>query len=234
MNALRAVERVLLVVGLFFLAIYAGAYLHRLLLSRIAVRAMAQTVRPVSKLQSADNIDFSLWSEKRIAAFEESLSKKLEPPIAVLLVPRIALEVPVFEGTDELTLNRGTGHIVGTAHPGEEGNIGISGHRDGFFRGLKDVRLGDSVVLTTTEGSFPYVVDNIEIVNPDEVRVLRTRAVPAITLTTCYPFYFIGAAPQRYVVQGSLQGQAASNTFISNQRKPNANSRPINHEENTQ
>ncbi len=235
MNALRAIERILLIAGLLCLAIYAGANLHRLLLSRLAVRAFAQAERPVPQLDSAGKIDFSLWSEKRIAAFEESLSKKLEPAIAVLRLPRIALEVPVFEGTDELTLNRGLGHILGTAQPGQEGNIGISGHRDGFFRGLKDVREGDSIVLTTPQGSLTYVVDNIEIVNPEDVRVLRTRTVSTITLTTCYPFYFIGDAPQRYIVQGRLQAQGAdSKAFISNQGKSNANSKPITHEENTQ
>lgn len=234
MKLLRVIERVLLIVGLLFLAIFAGARLHRMVISRLAVRALAQADRAVIRDESADNVDFSLWSEKRMAAFEESLSKKSDPAIAVLRVPRIALEVPVFEGTDELTLNRGVGHILGTAHPGEEGNIGIAGHRDGFFRGLKDVRVGDPIVLTTPDASLTYVVDNIEIVYPQDVRVLRKRAVAAITLSTCYPFYFIGDAPQRYIVQGRLQEQSPSNAFISNQRKFNANSKPINHEEKTQ
>ncbi len=234
MNALRAMERTLLIVGVVLLAIYGGARLHRAALSRMAIRTFAQVDRPIMPTEATANIDFSLWSEKRVAAFENSLSKQLEPAIAVLHIPRIALEVPVFEGTDELTLNRGVGHILGTTHPGEEGNVGISGHRDGFFRGLKDLRMGDSIVLTTPDGSLTYVVDNIEIVNPQEVRVLRDREAPTITLTTCYPFYFIGNAPQRYIVQGYLQAQTPNNAFISNSSQLNANRKPIDHEENTQ
>jgi sortase A len=112
--------------------------------------------------------------------------------------------VPVFEGTDELQLNRGVGWIAGTARPGQDGNIGIAGHRDGFFRALKDVKTGDKLDISTLHGLRRYAVDEIEIVTPDNVGVLQRRAAPSVTLVTCYPFYFIGDAPQRWIVHARL------------------------------
>ena len=111
----------------------------------------------------------------------------------------------VYDGTDDLTLNRSVGRIIGTANIGEDGNIGIAGHRDGFFRGLKDIEVGDSFDLITLENKMTYYVDNVEIVNPDRVDVLQPGSEPSVTLVTCYPFYFIGAAPQRFIVHATLK-----------------------------
>ena len=124
--------------------------------------------------------------------------------MAVLVIGKLHVRVPVFEGTDDPVLNRGVGWISGAARPGEAGNIGIAGHRDGFFRGLKDIVVGDAVELTTLEACATYVVDQIEIVSPESVEVLRPRGVPSLTLVTCYPFYFIGDAPQRFIVHAAL------------------------------
>jgi sortase A len=148
--------------------------------------------------------NFALWSGKRIKDYQESLAMQFSPAVAILRVPKIHLEVPVLEGTDDLTLNRGVGRIPGTARLGEEGNVGIAGHRDGFFRGLKDVSAGDSVDLVTPKGVESYVVDRVLIVNPSDTSVLQSRTEPSLTLVTCYPFYFVGSAPQRYVVQAVL------------------------------
>jgi sortase A len=125
-------------------------------------------------------------------------------PLAVLDIPKIGLEVPVFDGTDDLTLNRGVGRIIGTSRPGQGGNVGIAGHRDGFFRGLKDVEVGDKIELQTPTRTENYKVDEIRIVKPTDVQVLENRNVPALTLVTYYPFYYIGNAPQRYIVRVSL------------------------------
>jgi sortase A len=114
------------------------------------------------------------------------------------------LEVPVFEGTDDFTLNLGAGRIIGTAKPGSSGNIGIAAHRDGFFRGLKDIQEGDEIDLVTAGRRAAYLVDSIRIVTPDDVSVLHARERPSLTLVTCYPFYFVGSAPNRYIVQASL------------------------------
>lgn len=151
------------------------------------------------------SIDFSLWSEKRIQAFRESLARHFETPLAILNIPRIHLKVPVFNGTNEAILNRGVGRIIGTAHVGGTGNLGIAGHRDGFFRGLKEMKKGDAVEVRASSAVFVYQVDDIEIVNPDDVRILKNRNVPTITLVTCYPFYFVGDAPKRYVLRCSLK-----------------------------
>ena len=150
------------------------------------------------------SVNFELWSEKRIAAYEETLSQHFDAPVALLEIAKIHLEVPVFNGTDEPILNRGVGRIIGTGRPGGKGNIGIAGHRDGFFRALKDVAIGDAVDLVTTEGQRRYRVNNITIVTPYNVEILRDRNVPTLTLVTCYPFYFHGDAPQRYILQCSL------------------------------
>jgi sortase A len=149
--------------------------------------------------------DFSLWSEKRIMAYGQSLATQLGSPLALLQIPKIHLDVPVFNGTDETILSRGVGRIIGTSRVGVEGNLGIAGHRDGFFRALKDVGVGDLVTLVTPAGQRVYEVKARLIVTPDNVDVLRNRGVPMLTLVTCYPFYFIGDAPQRYILQCSLK-----------------------------
>ena len=121
----------------------------------------------------------------------------------------------VFDGTNDLTLNHAVGRIAGTARPGERGNIGIAGHRDGFFRGLKDIALGDTIELKTSKGVDLYAVERVSIVSPTDVTALRPRSVPSLTLVTCYPFDFIGTAPKRYIVTTSLireTGEAGSLT----------------------
>ena len=117
--------------------------------------------------------DFRLWSEKRIEAYRLSLVASVPPPLGVLRIPSVDLEVPVLEGTDDLTLNRAVGHIAGTSALDQGGNVGIAGHRDGFFRELKDAHLGDSMDLYTEKGNSHYVVDEIVIVPPEDVSVLR-------------------------------------------------------------
>lgn len=150
-------------------------------------------------------IDFRLWAEGRIKAYEESLEEDIDLPLALLRIPRIALEVPVHEGTGELVLNRAVGSIPGTARPGDAGNIGIAGHRDGFFRGLKELEPGDAIEIVTLARTDTYHVDKISIVEPAAVHVLNPSPVPAVTLVTCYPFYHVGKAPRRYVVRATLQ-----------------------------
>jgi sortase A len=125
--------------------------------------------------------------------------------MAVLRIPKLNLEVPVLNGTDRFTLNRGVGRIPGTAFPGETGNIGIAGHRDGFFRGLKDIHMGDKIELLTAKGTDIYTVDRILITDPSDVSVLDSGTKPALTLVTCYPFHYIGPAPRRFIVEASLQ-----------------------------
>jgi len=148
-----------------------------------------------------DSPDLTLWSPQRIAAWQSTLTLPRDVPLAVLRIARIHLVVPVLEGTSDVTLNRGVGHIEETAMPGTGGNSGIAGHRDGFFRGLKDVGLGDAIELETLHGKQIYRIERAWIVNPEDVSVLDPTPEESITLVTCYPFYFVGSAPQRYIVR---------------------------------
>lgn len=150
--------------------------------------------------QSAEP-DLSLWDGERISAWRRALNEPAPPPLAVLRIPKIRLEVPVLPGTDDFTLNRAVGHIEDTALPGTDGNSGIAGHRDGFFRGLKDIRPDDAIELETLRGKEDYRVERIWIVYPEDVSVLDATPTRSLTLVTCYPFYHVGPAPQRYIVR---------------------------------
>lgn len=129
--------------------------------------------------------------------------------VGILSIPALDLEVLVLEGTDERTLDRGAGLIEGTARPGADGNVGIAAHRDGFFRALRHAKVGDELRLRTRKGEHVYVVDAITIVDPDDVSVLAPRERPSLTLVTCYPFWYVGAAPERYIVHASRTQPAA-------------------------
>jgi sortase A len=149
-------------------------------------------------------VDTTLWAEDRIEEYEVSLGHEFEAPLAILRIPKIDLEVAVLAGTSELVLNRGVGHITGTAAPGENGNIGIAGHRDGYFRGLKDIAVGDEIHIETLTGGSTYTITETWIVEPPDVWVLEPTERPSLTLVTCYPFYFVGSAPQRFIVRAEL------------------------------
>jgi sortase A len=205
---LHGIERLLLAAGLTLVLVYGCMRIHAAVMYQAGLWSFTalKSISPATKDDGNQRrgIDFSLWSGKRVEAYTRALATQLGSPLAILSISKLALEVPVFEGTDELTLNRGAGRIVGTARPGERGNIGIAAHRDGFFRSLKDVRPGDRIELAQLRRKFVYSVDNIAVVNPSDVTVLQARPQPSLTLVTCYPFYFIGGAPQRYIVQASL------------------------------
>jgi sortase A len=125
-------------------------------------------------------------------------------PLGRVEIPSIDLSAIVVEGVDARTLRRAVGHIPGTALPGTAGNVGLSGHRDTFFHRLGKVHQGDAIWLTTRGGRYQYVVESTRIVQPDERIVLNNVGRPALTLVTCYPFYYVGPAPRRYVVHASL------------------------------
>lgn len=149
------------------------------------------------------------WAESArasgVAAFTEAVpSEPGQPglsPLAVLRIGAIALEVPVYDGTAEHNLYRGAGLVEGTALPGTVGNTGIAAHRDSFFRGLEDVAIGDLVELDTPGGRHAYRVTAVSIVEPADVHVLADTGTRVVTLVTCFPFYFVGNAPQRYIVR---------------------------------
>ncbi len=128
--------------------------------------------------------------------------KSLQGLIGLIEIPRLGLSSIVVEGTSGLVLRRAVGHIQGTALPGEEGNVGLSGHRDTFFRQLRDIQLDDQITLTTPRGGYEYKVVSTQIVDPSDVSVLDADGKSEVlTLVTCYPFSYVGPAPQRFIVR---------------------------------
>lgn len=116
-------------------------------------------------------------------------------------IQRLGLSALIAEGEDDLTLDRAVGHIPGTALPGEPGNVCLAGHRDSFFRGLKDIRAKDVIELLTPDGKFTYIVESTSVVSPDQVDLLDPTPRSSLTLVTCYPFTYIGNAPKRFIVR---------------------------------
>ena len=116
-------------------------------------------------------------------------------------IPRIGLSAVVFEGTDKVTLRRAVGHVSYTALPGQVGNFGLAGHRDSFFRPLRNIALGDIITVTTLRGQYRYRVESTRIASPSAVEVLDPTKEEILTLVTCYPFYFVGHAPSRFIVR---------------------------------
>ena len=144
------------------------------------------------------------------AAEAESNPRRTESPVIAdrggsalgrIEISAIGLEAMIMEGTDAKTLRRAVGHISGTPLPGQQGNVAIAGHRDTFFRALRNIREDDEITLTTLAGSYRYRVDSIKVVEPDDTAVLDNSDAAILTLVTCYPFYFVGPAPKRFIVR---------------------------------
>lgn len=221
MQRLRRVEIAAWTVGAILLITYGGIRTWSANARDQAVTAfeqmrleLAETSLPnAASLNSSENgkrqPDTSLWSKSRLAAYRESVPQQ-DIPDAVLRMPSIKLTVPVYDGTSELNLNRGAGRIEGTARIGEDGNVGVASHRDGFFRVLKDVQIGDELYLDTPNNTLVYTVASTQIVDPANVGVLADTAIPTVTLVTCYPFYFVGNAPQRFIVHAHRVTTSAS------------------------
>ncbi|HXJ86640.1 MAG TPA: class D sortase [Candidatus Binatia bacterium] len=240
-KTLHRIELALLIVGVLLIGVFIAAHIHRTVLSRAAVARFEalNTERPADDLgrTSLDRrfkFDFTLWDEKRVQAYEHSLAQHFDPPLAVLRIAKVHLEVPVLDGVDDLTLNRGVGYIPGTSAPGDAGNIGIAGHRDGFFRVLKDVSSGDMIELETAEQISIYRVDQIVIVDKHDASVLRPTPVPSLTLVTCYPFYYIGSAPKRYIVIASLVESGRPGSVENAPGTKSAHSEPVPQNSNPQ
>jgi sortase A len=126
--------------------------------------------------------------------------------IGEIEVPRLKLAVPIYEGDDAAILDRGAGHVPGTALPGDAGNVCIAAHRDKFFRALRFIKPHDEIVLETKDGPLRYVVNSTSVVNPGDVRVLMPAPKRDLTLVTCFPFFYVGSAPHRFIVHASREG----------------------------
>jgi sortase A len=121
-------------------------------------------------------------------------------------IPRVKVSSAILEGADDHTLALSVGHIPGTAVPGGVGNVALAGHRDTFFRGLRNIRNRDDILLTTSSGTKIYEVESTRVVLPEDVYVLNDIGRPLLTLVTCYPFYYVGPAPKRFIVQAHRVG----------------------------
>jgi sortase A len=159
----------------------------------------------------------ALALEKQIQAEEQHKAEQPAPAIKEgdvlgrIDIPRIGVSVAVLQGTTSQTLRLGVGHIKGTAFPGEPGNIGIAGHRDTYFRALKDIHRDDEIRLQTSTEISRYEVDWTQITSPSDIGVLASTTESSLTLVTCYPFYYVGAAPKRFIVHAHrLQPTAVS------------------------
>lgn len=156
---------------------------------------------PPRELTWSGQVDKKLWSQARVRAYKAAQQRETPPALAILRIPRLELEVPVFDGTADAVLDLAAGRIEYTALPGTPGNVGIAAHRDGFFRVLKDIKEGDALVLDTPASTEHYRVAWIRITTPDDVSVIDPTPGRAVTLVGCYPFYFVGDAPKRFIVR---------------------------------
>ena len=136
----------------------------------------------------------------RAAAVDAPVSVRTGGLVGMLDVPRLNLSTPVIEGDDDTTLKRAVGHLPDTPLPWEQGNSAFAGHRDGLFRPLKDIKVGDEIRFRTSRSEFRYRVTETSIVAPDDVSVLEHQSQPTLTLITCYPFSFVGNAPKRFII----------------------------------
>ena len=220
---MRWLEYTLTATGLILLVLVALAYLDGRTSSAAALAAFEEAAGAAQMEQAAGHPssdpadpdsdpaplsamkpDVSDWSAKRQKQYLASLQARGDLPTAVLRIPALELEVPVFHGTDTVALNRGAGLVESNASPGEAGNIAIAGHRDGFFRPLEGIPIGTDIQLQTLTSSQHFQVSNISIVDPLDTSVLDPTDETMLTLITCYPFRYVGFAPERYIVHASL------------------------------
>lgn len=227
-SRLRGFEWLFLLLGLAALDIYLWVNASALLYQAYSDWAFDQRLRglePTPAKFAGDEISalFGIDRAKPEPPVSPSLPPKGEPSgpekppagkspapseiIGRLDIPNLHLSVMVREGADAGTLRRAVGHIPGTALPGGPGNIGLAGHRDTFFRPLRDIRKDDAIELQTENGSYRYRVESTRIVGPRDMQVLASSNQETLTLVTCYPFYYVGSAPKRFIVRAALVSQ---------------------------
>ncbi len=178
----------LLAVG-YVACIYAASFIHQAQQSRNFERALAYSPE---------------LAPRSIAGLSRA-EPAIQPPIGSLigkiLIPRLGITAVVDEGVDSKTLALSVGHIPSTALPGQPGNVGIAGHRDTFFRPLRNIQRNDIITLTTLRGEYRYRVVSTKVVGPYDIAVLDSDRNEILTLVTCYPFFFVGSAPDRFIVR---------------------------------
>jgi sortase A len=196
---LRFAQWACIAVGVLMCAGHAAA----LIAGELGRRGDIEAFEHTSPLESPPPAtDFSLWSQTRVQQFVASTRLPISEPIAILRVTSLQLAVPLYAESTELHLNRGVTLIPGMSGPDEGGNVGIAGHRDGYFRVLKNIRRGDVVELQTRAHLHRYRIVATDVVDAADREMLGDTEEPTLTLVTCYPFYHVGHAPQRFIVRG--------------------------------
>jgi len=195
------------------------------------VSKLRKTIAILLMLAGLIGIGIWAWSLLRVSLFQNRANREFEkqkqqqqqsrtrPPAAPhyapplpppgtvigrLVIPRLHLRAVVREGTDKQILAESLGHVIGTGYPGTPGNVAIAGHRDTLFRCLRNIAKDDIIQFQTIYGDYTYTVDSTSIVTPRDVKVLDPGPQPEITLVTCYPFYYVGSAPDRFIVHARL------------------------------
>jgi len=223
---LRRAERLSFVAGGLLVGFVGFAYVDSVSANRAAFEAFDAAIAAQSGADVASPArahgepDQGLWSAKRRQAYQTNVEADLGAPAAVLRIPSINLEAPVFRGSDKVSLNRGVGHVAGTELPGSSGNVAIAGHRDSYFRVLKDVVVGNLMEVETLAGTDEYRISEILIVDPLDIGVLEPTDEAVLTLITCYPFYYVGYAPDRYIVRGVLEKSSPRRPTTSSGGEP--------------
>ena len=209
LNTRRMISTVLLLVGIGCLGVYGSSFFYakfnqiydgwsfdKARDAKAALPAEEHNARPLIVTSVSRHPAVSTTKRQPQVPVEREGST-----IGRVYVPRLSLTAMVEEGTDDATLLRAVGHVPGTALPGASGNVAIAGHRDSFFRALKDLRRNDEIDFETLDGSFRYTVDELTVVDPDNTSVLDPTPDKTLTIVTCFPFHYIGPAPRRFIVR---------------------------------
>jgi sortase A len=196
----RWIERLLFLIGIVCLGIWVYAFVDARLTQKREEQRLEEALRQRTAAPAATETD-------ALGAFHRQETRETRAELAEgdligrIEIPRVGVSAIVLQGVGSKTLRRGVGHIPGTPLPVDDGNVGLAGHRDSFFRALKDIRQNDTIELTTLDGTFEYKVEWTKIVTPEETSVLADDGAPSLTLVTCYPFYYVGSAPKRFIVR---------------------------------
>lgn len=207
----RLFEYALWLLGFACLGIFVVAQAQA---GRIQADAIAQVELGYTGL-SHRTPNMALWSKTRIANYDATAAHDFSP-LGILTIPNVNLRTAVFDGTSDAILDVGAGRVAGTAAVAGNGNLAIAAHRDGFFRGLKDIEIGDELLFSNHTEEFRYTVTETLVVEPTDVSVLKATSHPTITLITCYPFYFVGSAPQRFIVRAELSAHKPDSVPLKN------------------
>jgi sortase A len=185
----RRAEYALWFAGTLLCGFYTGAYLETHVFQMMGSRQLDEAL-----LHGKRSVTAAPGQRPIFRRSEGSLVGRLE-------IPRLRLKAIVLEGSEGSTLRRGIGRLPETANPGQEGNLVLSGHRDTFFRPLRNIGSGDRITLVTPQGPYRYVVEWTAVVDPNDTSSIEPTAGPSLTLVTCYPFRYVGPAPQRFIVR---------------------------------